>query len=100
VHRARAALPDAAAELRARQAEVIADDPQQRRLRVGIDGFSLSVYVKIERHLASFDLPNYRSSFTLPPDLRRIAARRQSRLQRHSVGFNFVNPGISRISLS
>src|SRR2546430_7267234 len=30
MHRACAALPDAAAELRARQADVIANDPQQR----------------------------------------------------------------------
>ena len=36
--RAGAALPDAAAEFRAGQADVIADDPQQGRLRIGIDG--------------------------------------------------------------
>jgi len=50
VHRAGAALPDAAAELGSRQADVIADHPQQWRYRVGIDGMSRSVHVQIELH--------------------------------------------------
>jgi hypothetical protein len=54
VHRARAALPDAATELRARQAKVIANDPQQRSLRIGIHGLSRSVYIQFEGHRASF----------------------------------------------
>ena len=50
VQRAGAALPDAAAELRARQPDVIANHPQQRGLRVGIDGMPRSVDDQIERH--------------------------------------------------
>jgi hypothetical protein len=50
VHGARAALPDSAAELGAGQPDVIANDPQQRRLWVGINGMSRSVDDKIERH--------------------------------------------------
>ena len=50
VQRAGAALPDAAAELGAGQPDVIADHPEQRRLRVGIDGMHGSVDGQIERH--------------------------------------------------
>src|SRR5262249_29883775 len=50
MQRAGSALPDAAAELRARQPDVIADHPQQGRLRIGIDRMSRSVNVQIERH--------------------------------------------------
>ena len=50
VHRARAALPDAAAELGARQADVIANDPQQRSLGIRIDGMHGSVDGQSERH--------------------------------------------------
>src|SRR5207244_13442936 len=50
MHRARAALPDAATELGACQPDMIADHPQQWRLRVGIDGMPCSIHVQIERH--------------------------------------------------
>jgi hypothetical protein len=50
MHRARAALPDAATELSASQADMIADHPQQWRLLVRIDGMSRSIHVQIERH--------------------------------------------------
>ena len=46
VHRARAALPDAAAELGAGQPDVIADHPQQRRLRVRVDGMHVPLTVR------------------------------------------------------
>ena len=51
MERARAALPDAAAELRAGQAKVIANDPEQWRRWIGIDGMSPTIHVQIERHL-------------------------------------------------
>src|SRR5262245_6433883 len=50
VHRACAALPDAAAELRSCQADMITDHPQQWRLRVGIDGMSHAIHIQIDRH--------------------------------------------------
>ena len=50
VHGAGTALPDAAAEFRACQADVIAYDPQQGRLRIGIDAVCASVDDQVERH--------------------------------------------------
>jgi hypothetical protein len=50
MYRARTALSNAAAELRACHAEVIADHPQQWSLRVGINGVRRSIHVQIERH--------------------------------------------------
>jgi len=50
VQSARAALPNAASELRARQAKMFANDPQQRCCRVGIDCMPRSIYGQIERH--------------------------------------------------
>jgi len=50
MQRARAALPDAATEFSAGEAEMIANHPQQWRLRVRIDGMSRSIHVQIERH--------------------------------------------------
>src|SRR5437764_418393 len=61
MQRAGAALSDAAAELCARQADVIADDPQQWRLRIGIDVMPHSIYVQIERHTFP---PLYRGSIS------------------------------------
>ena len=46
MQRARTALPDAAAELGARQPNVIADHPQQRRLRVCIDGMHVPLTIR------------------------------------------------------
>src|SRR5262249_8437930 len=43
VYRARAALPGAAAELRPRELEILAQDPQQRRVRQRGDGMALAV---------------------------------------------------------
>jgi hypothetical protein len=60
MQRARTALPDAAAELGARQPDVIADHPQQWRLRVGIDGMPCSIHVQIERHTLPPHYPNRR----------------------------------------
>ena len=42
--------PDAAAEFRACQADVIAYDPQQGRLRIGIDAVCSPVDDQVERH--------------------------------------------------
>src|SRR5262245_29139899 len=53
VHGARTALPDAAAEFRAGQADVVTDDPQQRRLRIGIDVMDPSVDGQVEWHPSS-----------------------------------------------
>src|SRR5262249_49491001 len=50
MNRARAALPDTAAELRAGKSDVIADHPQQGRCRVGVNGMLSSIHVEIERH--------------------------------------------------
>src|SRR5881394_2347595 len=50
VHRARAALRDPAAELRAREPEVVADHPEQRRLRVRVDSVRCAVDRELERH--------------------------------------------------
>ena len=53
VQRACAALSDAAAELRAGQPDLIADHPQQRRLRVRVDGMPRAVDDELERHTLS-----------------------------------------------
>src|SRR6185436_7215299 len=50
VQRARAALRDTTAELRAREAERVADDPEQRRLRVDVDLMLHSVDVQDQCH--------------------------------------------------
>jgi hypothetical protein len=50
MHGARAALSDAAAELGARQPDVVADHPEKGRLWIGIDGMHGSVDGQIERH--------------------------------------------------
>jgi hypothetical protein len=50
VHGAGTALPDAAAEFRACQADMIAYDPQQGRLRIGIDAVCAPVDDQVERH--------------------------------------------------
>src|SRR4051794_33557754 len=47
MHRAGAALGDAAAILRAGHAELLADHPQQRRVGLGLDGVRLSVDVEL-----------------------------------------------------
>jgi hypothetical protein len=46
MHRARAALRDAAAELGAGQADVVAQDPEQRRHGIGVDLVRLAVDVE------------------------------------------------------
>src|SRR6185436_1443908 len=50
VQRAGTALSDAAGELRARQPDVFADHPEERRLRVRIDRMSRAVDGQLERH--------------------------------------------------
>jgi hypothetical protein len=50
VHRARTALADAAAELCAGEADVIANDPQQGCLRVCVNGMRRSIHLQLERH--------------------------------------------------
>ena len=46
MHGARAALCDATAEFCAGQADVVADDPQQRRRRIDIDRMRLAIDVE------------------------------------------------------
>jgi hypothetical protein len=48
--RTRPALSDAAAEFCARQPDVVTNDPQQRRLRIGIDAVLAPVDGQVERH--------------------------------------------------
>ena len=50
MHDARAALSDAAAEFRAGQADVVTDDPQERRLWIGIEAMHAPVDGQVERH--------------------------------------------------
>src|SRR5215204_5234423 len=51
VQRARAALPDAAAELGAGESDLISDHPQQRRLQVRVDSVPRAVDDELERHV-------------------------------------------------
>jgi hypothetical protein len=56
--RTRAALSDAAAELGAGQSEIIAQDPQQRRVRKHIHGVDLPIHVDLEaRHRKTLMVP-------------------------------------------
>jgi hypothetical protein len=53
VHGARAALCDTAAEFCAGQADVIADDPQQRRRRIDIDRMRFAIDAKRDDVISS-----------------------------------------------
>jgi hypothetical protein len=55
-----AALTDAAAEFRAGESDVIANDPQQRRLRIRVHPVHRSVDGQVERHGADCSLDGRR----------------------------------------
>ena len=51
MHRARAALRDAAADFRAGESDVVAENPEERRLRFSFDGATATVHEqRVGRH--------------------------------------------------
>jgi hypothetical protein len=55
MNRACTALPDTAAELRSRQADIVANHPQQGRLRIRINGMTRCVHGEIKCHTCLLD---------------------------------------------
>ena len=81
VHRAHAALRDAAAVLRAGQPEVVAQHPEQRRFRLHIHCVRLTVDVERDLHgmrPARLECRKWRRVDTSAPDAR--AKSRQARM--------------------
>ncbi len=50
---ASSALRDAAAEFGAGKPQFIADDPEQRRIRLDLEGVLHTIYLQLERHASS-----------------------------------------------